>query len=90
MNIIPVKTNNTTEEQLNKIYEEMSEVMEAYKIYLERRTESLSLKHLAEEVIDVQTACETLLVILGLNAHERDNMRKFVFAKNNARGYYDD
>lgn len=41
---------------------------------------------LAEELVDLQTACQTLLVMLGVNL---DQVRHDVIVKNAARGYYE-
>lgn len=43
---------------------------------------------IAEELADIQEACETAMAILGLSEHERQNVRKKVLLKNASRGYY--
>ena len=42
----------------------------------------------AEELVDVQVACETLLHILGYDAGDRAMWRDYVDRKNEARGYH--
>lgn len=80
--------NNTTlEEQFDHIAEELQEAEEALFDFKERYTKPRTLYHLAEEICDIQMACETFLAILGLNEIERDRARLKVIAKNIARGY---
>jgi phosphoribosyl-ATP pyrophosphohydrolase len=67
-------------EQLQKIKEELAEVMLAY--------QNESKERIAEELVDVQQACETALAMLGLSEDERSKMRKKVLLKNASRGYY--
>lgn len=67
-------------EQLKKIREELAEVMLAYQNEPKER--------IAEELVDVQQACETALAMLGLSEDERQKMRKKVLLKNASRGYY--
>lgn len=42
--------------------------------------------HLAEELVDLQTVCQTMLVMLEVDI---DQVRRDVIAKNARRGYYD-
>ena len=44
--------------------------------------------HLAEEIADLQFACETLLAKIRPDVKERRGIRKFVICKNYNRGYY--
>ena len=71
---------NPVKEQLQKIKEELAEVMLAY--------QNESKERIAEELVDVQQACETALAMLGLSEDERSKMRKKVLLKNASRGYY--
>jgi phosphoribosyl-ATP pyrophosphohydrolase len=71
---------NPVKEQLQKIKEELAEVMHAY--------QNESKERIAEELVDVQQACETALAMLGLSEDERSKMRKKVLLKNASRGYY--
>lgn len=71
---------NSVKEQLQKIKEELAEVMQAY--------QNESKERIAEELVDVQQACETALAMLGLSEEERNKMRKKVLLKNASRGYY--
>ena len=71
---------NPVKEQLQKIKEELAEVMLAY--------QNESKERIAEELVDVQQACETALAMLGLGEEERNKMRKKVLLKNASRGYY--
>ncbi len=73
---------NPVKEQLQKIKEELAEVMLAY--------QNESKERIAEELVDVQQACETALAMLGLSEDERSKMRKKVLLKNASRGYYGD
>lgn len=70
--------------QLSKIQQEFKEVESelAYKVFDEDNA--------AEELVDLQTACETMLAILGLDEAARADVRRRVMAKNKARGYYDE
>lgn len=43
---------------------------------------------LAEELVDIQVACETALSMLGLNQEQRDQVRQRVNQKNALRGYH--
>ena len=45
----------------------------------------------AEELVDVQVACETLLYIIGYQSvSERNRVRNMVDRKNAARGYHEE
>ena len=44
--------------------------------------------HAAEELVDVQVACETLLHILGYSDLDRQLWRAYVDNKNEVRGYH--
>ncbi len=70
-------------EQIAKIHSEYLEVMSAV-IHNEGRA------RIAEELADIQEACETAMAILGLSEHQRQNIRKKVLLKNASRGYYED
>jgi hypothetical protein len=48
------------------------------------------LNHAAEELVDLQSTCETMLAILGLDEQQRRDVRKRVIAKNEARNYYEE
>lgn len=52
-------------------------------------TEKNAAKHnLAEELVDLQTACETMLAMIGMDDRDRMEVRRRVVEKNRARGYY--
>lgn len=68
-------------EQIAKIHSEYLEVMSAV-IHDEGKA------RIAEELADIQEACETAMAILGLSEVERQNARKKVLLKNASRGYY--
>lgn len=70
-------------EQIAKIHSEYLEVMSAV-IHNE------SIGRIAEELADIQEACETAMAILGLTEGERRTIRKKVLCKNASRGYYND
>lgn len=67
-------------QQLAKIEEEYGEVIEAY-------TDGEPKERLAEELVDLQVACETMLAIMGYTDDDRQRIRKMVTEKNRARGY---
>lgn len=68
-------------EQIAKIHSEYIEVMSAV-IHSEGKM------RIAEELADIQEACETAMAMLGLSEIERQNVRKKVLCKNASRGYY--
>lgn len=70
-------------EQIAKIHSEYLEVMSAV-IHNEGKA------RIAEELADIQEACETAMAILGLTEGERRTIRKKVLCKNASRGYYND
>ena len=76
-----VKRSSLTE-QIAKIHSEYLEVMSAV-IHNEGKA------RIAEELADIQEACETAMAILGLSEVERQNVRKKVLCKNASRGYYE-
>ena len=67
-------------QQLAKIEEEYGEVIEAY-------TDGEPKERLAEELVDLQVACETMLAIMGYTDDDRQRIRKMVTEKNRSRGY---
>lgn len=69
------------EGQISKIHDEYIEVLNAV-----LRNEGK--ERIAEELADVQEACETALAILGLTEDERKETRRKVVIKNGLRGYY--
>ena len=73
---------NTIGEQLTQIQQELKEVEK------ELGYGCLGIDEAVEELIDLQTACETMLDILGLGELQRMQARRKVIAKNQARGYY--
>jgi hypothetical protein len=66
---------------IDKIVEECSEVVQAF-------NDGESKERLAEEICDVQEACETALAGLGYHEKERREIRMKVIQKNTAREYY--
>lgn len=68
-------------DQINKIHSELTEVINAY---MDKEGE----ERIAEEIADVQQACETALAILGLTDEQRHEIRRKVIMKNKLRGYY--
>jgi hypothetical protein len=72
---------NSLEGQVSKIHDEYIEVLNAV-----MRNEGK--ERIAEELADVQEACETALAILGLTEDERKEVRRKVVIKNGLRGYY--
>lgn len=68
---------------IDKIVEECDEVVEAY-------NDGEGKERLAEEIGDVQLACETALAGLGYHEKERRGVRLKNIKKNKDRGYYCD
>ena len=68
-------------DQINKIHSELTEVISAY-------MDNEGEERIAEELADVQQACETALAILGLTDAQRHEIRCKVIMKNKLRGYY--
>ncbi len=68
-------------EQIAKIHSEYLEVMGAV-------FHNEGKERIAEELADVQQACETAMAILGLTEEERREARRRVIAKNSKREYY--
>ena len=68
-------------EQIAKILSEYLEVMSAV-------SHNEGKMRIAEELADIQEACETAMAILGLDDAERQMVRKRVISKNESRGYY--
>ena len=71
----------TEQKLIDKIVEECDEVIEAF-------NDGENRERIAEEVADVQEACETYLAKLGYSADERKQVRLQVIDKNGKRGYY--
>ncbi len=67
--------------QIEKLREELAEVVEAW-------NDGQGKGRIAEELADLQQACETAMAMLGLSEVERQNVRKKVLLKNASRGYY--
>ena len=81
-------------EQLRIVEGELDEVFNALPAYLIEKDDGVtgiteSLMHFAEEIVDTQTALETLLVIAGLDETARNEVRRRVIEKNAKRGYYE-
>lgn len=68
--------------QIEKLKEELAEVIEAH-------IEGQGKERVAEELADLQIACETALAIIGLSEEQRREIRCKVVTKNDMRGYYE-
>ncbi len=66
---------------VDKVAEECQEVIDAY-------NDGETKARIAEELADVQEACETAMSKLGYHEMERRNIRFEVIKKNADRGYY--
>jgi phosphoribosyl-ATP pyrophosphohydrolase len=66
---------------IDKIVEECDEVVQAF-------NDGERKERVAEEIADVQLACETALSGLGFHEKERRNIRLANIQKNTKRGYY--
>lgn len=76
--------------QMNHIESEVREVKAEIREYIGTCcVESHWIERAALELADVQTSCETLMAILGLDENQRWDMRRKVIAKNRARNYYE-
>lgn len=71
----------TKRQQLRKIAEELDEVIQAWE-------DGEKNERVAEELADVQMACETMLAMLGYTEAQRREIRLAVINKNSRRGYY--
>lgn len=67
--------------QIDKIVEECEEVVQAW-------NDGERIERIAEEVADLQQACETMLAMLGYTEEQRKKIRMSVIEKNSRRGYY--
>lgn len=77
-------------EQFSHIEQEFKEVKYAlHDVYsVGEHINGKEKEHLAEELVDLQMSCETMLAILGLGEQQRRDVRKKVIEKNRKRGYY--
>ena len=66
---------------IDKIVEECDEVVQAF-------NDGERKERIAEEIADVQLACETALSGLGFHEKERREIRLKDIKKNTDRGYY--
>lgn len=88
----PVKTPEgwTINDQLNKLKEELSEVEKEVLKLAKRKKQSNYLKYeLCLEIVDLQTACETMLNMLKVGDDFIHEVKQDVIAKNNKRLYYE-
>lgn len=76
-------------QQISRTSNELIEVWDAYDAYIENNCQPQYRKALLMECVDVQVCMETLMHNLGADETERAEMRRAVWEKNNARGYYD-
>lgn len=73
---------NSMQSLIDKIVEECDEVVQAF-------NDGEKKERVAEEIADVQLACETALSGLGFHEKERREIRLKDIKKNTDRGYYD-
>jgi hypothetical protein len=69
--------------QFDKVLEEVDEAIQAF-------NDGENIDRVAEEVVDIQLASETLLARLGLSAAQRRMARIKKINFNEKRGYYDE
>lgn len=74
--------------QLEKTEEELQEVREALEKWLVCPSDTDAREALLIECADVQVCIETLMRQLGACESERNAIRRLVWEKNHARGYY--
>lgn len=91
---------NTKLIQIRHVLSEFNEVVGAYinhEFYLSNEVTpgkidkemcNESFNNLTEELVDLQMSCETMLAILGLDEQQRNEARRKVVDKNEARNYY--
>ena len=79
---------NTPGQQWSHIVSEVCEAQESLCCDYLPNKNAETLEALVSELIDIQMSCETMLAILGLNKEQRNDARRRVIAKNEARGYY--
>lgn len=79
---------NTIHQQMVAVGREFQEVHYAYMCLVDPacKGQEAYKNELAEELVDLQTACQTLLIILGVDINK---VRHDVIEKNARRGYYD-
>lgn len=80
--------NSSPTKQMMHIISELAEVMNEIGSLVDDGDMD-ALPKAVEELIDLQTSCETMLVILGLDDNRRREARKQVIAKNAVRHYYE-
>lgn len=88
-NLKPTKFKLPIANQLNKIIDELKEVIEAYMDYEDAENNlkaEIAKEHMLEELCDVQVAVETLKVH-NYRDLEIKKMEEFVNKKNKQRGY---
>lgn len=78
-----------TQAQIDKLYEEFNEVVDA-EIDLRVKITPENREHLAMEIADVMVVCTTMLDQLGYEPDDRERIYDKVYQKNKARGYYND
>lgn len=90
MNIKPCTAfaSNSPIKQLQHIKQEFNEVMQAWNDWQFRDGGEQAKMHFAEELVDLQTTCETMMLVIGLDGLRRNELRKLVFYKNWKRNYY--
>lgn len=82
-------TNNTLQQQFEKVLEEIEEFRIALKEYEADPDNTEKFGCMVEEAVDIQYAVETFLKIAGLDGEGRDAVRAVVYAKDDKRGYFD-
>lgn len=75
--------------QLEKTEGELQEVREALEKWLVHSDDMDAREALLMECADVQVCIETLMLQLGAYEPERNAIRRLVWEKNHARGYYE-
>ena len=83
---------NSPTKQLFHVLQEVREVLTAFiswKIARWRGKDGVAeLRHMGEEITDLQTAGETLLLVLGFSSWRRKKFKITVAEKNRRRGYF--
>lgn len=85
----------TKSQQHKRVIEEVTEFSEALDLLNQFPSDPKPIGYdsarifVLEELVDVQTACETMMAILGADEADRNEVRRMVIEKNRRRGYYE-
>jgi hypothetical protein len=85
---------NSISKQRIHILSEMAKALEQLELLYQFTSRAINydkgIERAAEELVDLQMSCETMIAILGLDEQQRMKERRKVIAKNDVRGYYNE